>query len=112
MAKTISFKWDKDGREYTLAYTRDTAARIENAGFRASEIEDKMNVMLPLLWRGAFLANHGKTKEETIDEIFNSITDKEGLYKKLAEMYRETIETLFDEPEEGAKGNITWEASW
>ena len=112
MAKTISFKWDKDGRTYTLEFTRTTAGRLEKAGFKASEIEDNMNWMLPILWKCAFLAHHSDAKDETVEEIFNSITNKKDLYNRLAEMYGETLESLFAEPEEGAEGNITWEASW
>lgn len=112
MAKTIKFKWEKDNREYTLEFTRDTAARLEGAGFRVSDLDDKPNIMLPLLWRGAFLAHHKKTKDEDIEEIYKSIVDKEGLLKRLGEMYRDTTDTLVEEPDEGGEGNIEWEASW
>lgn len=112
MAKQIKFKWEKDGRDYTLEYTRDTIRRMERAGFVINEIDAKPMTILPQLFAGSFLANHSKTKQETIDEIYKSFTNKDKLIEKLAEMYNETIESLMDEPEEGAEGNIEWETTW
>ena len=45
------------------------------------------------------------------DEIYDKCPDKNTLISKLADMYVETIEALFNEPE-GTEGNAKWTASW
>ena len=66
---------------------------------------------LPALFEGAFLAHHRFEKKETINAIFNRMTNKEELIGKLAEMYNEPIMALVEEPEE-SEGNVDWVASW
>ena len=43
--------------------------------------------------------------QDTPDEIWN-----EELVKQLLIMYNETVESLLNEPEEGAEGNVNWSA--
>ena len=50
-------------------------------------------------------------KNDVVWEIYDSIHDKEGLLRKLAEMYSEPVEAMFDEDATTEK-NVTWEASW
>lgn len=109
MAKTITLTY-KDAT-YTLEFTRRTVARLEANGFVLNEIGDKPATMIPLLYEGAFLAHHKMANNEIIWEIYDTIPDKEGLMKKLAEMYAEPLEALFEEPEENEK-NATWGANW
>lgn len=110
MSKNISFSYkDKD---YVLEFTRRTVAELERLGFSVSDIETKPMTTIPTLFHGAFLAHHRFVKQELIDEIYNTMTDKQALLGKLAEMYNEPIETLVEEPEEGKEGNVTWVASW
>lgn len=63
-----------------------------------------------MLFAGAFIANHKKTKQETIDEMYRSLPDKEGLLTTLITMYNETASTLFDDPDEDDEGNASWKA--
>jgi hypothetical protein len=84
---------------------------MERQGFVASEITEKPMLTLPALFAGAFLAHHRYLKREIIDEIFEKFTNKQELIGKLAEMYNEPIEALFEEPKE-SEGNVSWEASW
>lgn len=109
MAKQLKINY-KDN-EYTLEYNRRSVEQLERQGFVASEITSKPMTVLPTLFMGAFLKNHRKVKREIIDDIFSNLTNKQDLVAKLAEMYNEPIEALFDEPEED-EGNATWEASW
>lgn len=110
MAKTLSFEYE--GKSYTLEFTRRTVAEMEKKGFVASDVETRPMTILPQLFRGAFLAHHRSEKEETMNAIYKHMTNKEELIGKLAEMYNEPIMSLLEEPEEGDKGNVTWETSW
>ena len=109
-SKKIKFTYqDKD---ITLEYTRSTVEQMERVGFRIDELGDKPMTQVKLLVHGAFLANHRKVKAETIDKIYEMISNKEEFVGKLAEMYNETRETLFAEPEEGDEKNLDWKTNW
>jgi len=107
MSKQIKFKYD--GLEYTLEYSRNTAQQIEKAGFSLEQLQIQPNVQIPLLIQGAFLAHHRRIKEETLNAIIKRLAGKEELIAKLVEMYADTTQTLFDDPDEG---NLEWEANW
>lgn len=112
MAKTINFNYE--GKEYTLEFTCDSVRQLEREGFVIEDITRKPMTVLPKLFAGAFLANHkyDKNVRTNVDEIYKKFTDKNKLIERLAEMYNETVESLVDEPDEGDKGNIQWEANW
>jgi len=109
MAKQIRF--EHDGKEYTLEFTRKSIETMERQGFIASDIADKPMTTLPALFAGAFLAHHRYVKKELVDEIYSKMTNKQDLLSKLAEMYNEPIQALMEEPED-AVGNVKWEASF
>lgn len=111
MAKTIRINYD--GIDYTLEYTRKTVSEMENAGFILAETREKPVTNIPLLFEGAFLAHHRHiTKTMGLAEkIYNSLTNRDELIKKLMDMYRDSVETLFDEPEPSEK-NASWEANF
>lgn len=109
MAKQIRF--EHDGKEYTLEFTRKSIETMERQGFVASDIVDKPMTTLPALFAGAFLAHHRYIKKELVDEIYSKMTNKHDLLSKLAEMYNEPIQALMEEPED-AVGNVKWEASF
>ncbi|HJA69242.1 MAG TPA: DUF5055 domain-containing protein [Firmicutes bacterium] len=109
MDKRLEFTYD--GKEYCLEYTRRSVETMEKRGFIASDITDKPMTTLPALFAGAFLANHRFVKQETIDEIYSHLKNKQELIGKLAEMYNEPILALVDDPEEN-EGNVDWTASW
>lgn len=109
MAKQLKFTYND--KEYTLEFTRRTVTQMEKQGFIAAEVENKPMSTLPALFAGAFLAHHRFEKKETIDAIFEKLTNKEELIGKLAEMYNEPIMALVEEPEE-TEGNVSWTASW
>jgi hypothetical protein len=92
-------------KEYVLEYNRQSVKTMESQGFVLDEIASKPMTMIPLLFSGAFIKNCRGTKRSVIDDIFNGISDKEGLMNALLEMYAETLSTLTDNNEEG---NVTW----
>ena len=109
MAKQLKFTYNE--KDYVLEFTRRTVTEMEKKGFIAAEVENKPMSTLPALFEGAFLAHHRFEKKETINAIFNRMTNKEELIGKLAEMYHEPIMALVEEPEE-SEGNVDWVASW
>lgn len=109
MAKQITLPYE--GSTYTLEYTRKSVEGMERQGFKAADLLEKPMIMLPILFAGAFRAHHPFLNVKVIDKIFNSITNKQELVSKLAEMYNEPLEAMLSEPEESS-GNVTWEANW
>ena len=109
MAKQLKFTYNE--KDYVLEFTRRTVTEMEKKGFIAAEVENKPMSTLPALFEGAFLAHHRFEKKETINAIFNRMTNKEELIGKLAEMYNEPIMAIVEEPEE-SEGNVDWVASW
>jgi hypothetical protein len=109
MAKQITFEFE--GKNYTLEFTRKSIETMERQGFNVNDISEKPMTTLPALFAGAFLAHHRFVKRDVIDKIYDSLPNKQDLISKLAEMYNEPIEALFEEPKE-SEGNVSWEASW
>lgn len=109
MSKTITIK--NEGTEYTLEFTRKSIETMERQGFVIGDIKTKPMTTLPTLFAGVFLAHHRFIKRDTVDAIFEKLSNKEKFLEKLAEMYAEPLEALMDEPEE-SEGNLTWGASW
>lgn len=108
MAKKINIPYG--GKKYTLEFTRATVAALERAGFVIGELGDKPATMIPMLFRGAFAAGHPNTKVATLDKIYDSLSNKSGLVKALAEMYSEAVYTLLDDEDKEDEGNPGWEA--
>jgi hypothetical protein len=109
MAKQLTVTYG--GKDYTLEFTRRSVVELEKKGFVAADVESKPMTTLPMLFEGAFIAHHRFVKSDLIQEIFSSISNKEALIGKLAEMYSEPILALVAEPEEN-EGNASWTASW
>lgn len=111
MANTKLTIKDKDsGVVYNLEFNRTTVKRLEAEGFVPSELVNKAMTYLPMLFRGAFYANHKRLDPTVIDDIYKQLPDKDGLIEVLATMYQEPLKELFADPEDDA-GNVTWEAA-
>ena len=110
MNKQLNFTY-KD-TDYTLEFTRKTVAQMEKNGFLIGEISEKPMTTLPVLFAGAFLANHRFVRQSLIDEIYAALPDKMELIGKLAEMYNEPILALTSDPDAEAQGNVKWTANW
>ena len=109
MSKQLNFKYN--GVAYTLEFTRRSVEQMEREGFVADDLKVKPMLTLPALFAGAFKAHHKFVKPEVIDEIYSKMTNKGDLIGNLAEMYNETLATLFEEPADSAE-NLTWTQSW
>ena len=109
MSKQLNFEYN--GTAYTLEFTRRTVEQMEREGFVADDLRVKPMITLPALFAGAFKAHHKFVKRELIDEIYSKMTNKGDLIGKLAEMYNETLSTLFEEPAKSSE-NLTWTQSW
>lgn len=108
MAKKIKFEFE--GTQYTLEYTRRTVREMESEGFNTSEVDSKPMTMIPMLIEGAFKKNHRFVKADVIDRIYQSIPRKEEFIRQLVELYNAPLNSLIEEPEEGS-GNVEWETS-
>ena len=108
MAKQLRFNYE--GREYTLEFTRKTVRTMEENGFIGSDVSDKPMMILEL-FSGAFLAHHRFEKQDTIEKIYAAMPNKDSLITKLIEMYNEPIEVLMADPNEDT-GKVEWTASW
>ena len=107
MIKQIEITYN--GVTYKLGFNRQTVAIMEKQGFDITQIDHKPMSVLDL-FAGAFLLNHRAVKRQVIEEIYDNLSDKQGLFTKLAELYTEPILSLLDEkPDEG---NASWTASW
>ena len=95
---TINYK----NNDYTLEYSRTTAAQIEDQGFSLEQLTKKPVKMIPMLFYGAFLKHNRGIKRQLVDEIFENLVnktgenDENGIIAILAEMYAETVQTLTD----------------
>lgn len=108
MAKAIRFTFEDE--EYTLQFTKRTIKEMEAQGFRIREVADKPMTLWPMLFKGAFLANHRKTKEATIDAIYKAMPDKAALVDAMMELYDEPYSAMMDDPGE-TDPNVTWTLS-
>lgn len=92
--------------EYILEYNRQSVKTMEAQGFILDELTSKPMTMIPLLFSGAFIKNHRGVKRSVVDEIFDNLSDKNGLMEALMEMYAETLSALTESNE--SEGNVTW----
>ena len=105
MSKQITF--EHEGKEYTLEFTRKSIEKLEQRGFKLTDVRDKPVTTLPIMFAGAFLAHHPYVKKEVVDAVFNEIDDKDSLIQKLGEMYNDPIRSMTE-----SEGKIKWEANW
>lgn len=110
MTNEISFTCE--GAKYTLAFTRRTVQQLCQQGFSPDMVTDKPAVGVPMLFRGAFLANHRGMRPDKIDAIYDNMVDKTGLIGKLLEMYLIPINEMLEDPEEDEEKNVKWEATF
>lgn len=106
MAKKITIPYGN--KTYTLEFTRKTASALERNGFVIGEIGEKPVTMIPMLFRGAFLANHSTVKNETVDKIYEGLRNRTALVEVLVEMYYDAYATLLDGDEDADEGNPGW----
>lgn len=104
-------------KEYTLEFSRTTAAQIEEQGFVLDQITEKPVKMIPLLVYGAFLKHNRGIKRSLVDEIYENLVNKagdeetQGFIAVLAEMYAETVQTLTDTKNVDEGNKAVWTVS-
>ena len=109
MQKEITFEYE--GAKYTLAFTRKTVQQLSRDGFDPDMVTKHPDLGVPMLFRGAFLAHHWGMRNELKDKIYENITNRTALIKKLMSMYMEPITAMIEDPEESEK-NLKWEANF
>lgn len=98
------------GDVYTLEYNRMSVKLLENSGFKIDEFLDKPMSNIELAFTGAFVANHKKVSQNTIDEIYARTKDKKTLIVYLQNMITECYDALLEEPDDSSdEGNASWE---
>lgn len=97
------------GEKYTLEFNRDVIKLLEASGFKLEEFLEKPMINIELAFAAAFMKNHPKLEQSTIDNIYKNTKDKKGLIKVLNKMITECYDSLLEEPEDGNEGNISWE---
>ena len=108
--KTITLRYGD--KAYTLEYNRAAVRLMESQGFNLDDLNKKPATTIPDLFAGAFRFHHSGLSRKTIDEIFENTNHRSDLVVKLTEMYVDTINTLFDEAEDGDEGHANWDTSW
>lgn len=93
---------------YVLEYDRATIKLLEANGLTVDTFLEKPMNNVELAFTGAFMKNHRKVSQDTINEIYKQCHDKETLMKTLLKMMQESYDSLFEEPETD-EGNVTWE---
>lgn len=107
MEKVKPIKFEYEGKEYTLEFTRDTARTIERSGFDYRDIDSKQMDSICTLFAGAFLAHHRFVKPDVIDKIYDKMPNKRALLERLAMLYMLPYEELMEEVDE--KNAVKWE---
>ena len=105
----INFEYN--GKKYCLEYTRESVKMMEAMGFSIEDFADKPATRIEQIWAGAFLANHKKTSNTVIKELYDKMKNKEALVTKLAEMYNNTLSSLMPDKDDDDEGNVDWTAS-
>ena len=102
----ITIKYEKD--TYELEFNRNAVRMMESQGFNIDALTTQPVTMIPMLFYGAFSKNHTGIKRNTVDKIYDSLSNKQGLIGALVEMYAETVSALMEGSPE-TEGNAVWE---
>lgn len=105
----MAITFEHKGTNYTLEFTRDAIKQMERSGFSIENAASQPVTSLLVLFKGAFLAHHPRTSQAVIDEIWDSLGDKDGIFEALANLYNEPIEAMMKEPEDSKK--IAWKVT-
>ena len=97
-----------EGVDYTLEYDRMSVKLLESNGFILEEFNKKPLNNIEMAFAGAFIKNHKKVSQNTIDAIYKMCPDKTTLIDTITQMIVECYDSLMDEPDEN-EGNVSWE---
>lgn len=103
----IKFKYE--GTEYIMEFDRETVAQTEKMfDISIADVRDGKISAFEGLFYGAFLKHHPNIKQTTVDNFMKLMPDKQGIFRNLAMMFGNCVNTLLDEPDEG--NAISWQA--
>lgn len=108
--KQLSFEFE--GAKYTLSFTRRTVQTLTRNGFKVEMVTEQPAIGIPMLYEGAFLANHRMLKQDIKDRIWDKITNKSDFIGKLMEMFIDPINVMLEDPEEDDEKKVGWEANF
>ena len=108
--KEISF--EAEGTRFTLTFTRQTVRSMSANGFSPDMVTKQPALGIPMLFRGAFLANHKWVKDEVKDRIYDHIQNRADLISKLLEMYAAVINSMFEDEEVEDAKKVTWDSNF
>lgn len=111
MAKKIYITDPTTDTKYTIEYDRDSVVFAESIGFDAAKAASTYGTDMVAVFRAGFHKHHPFVSKDVIYGIWDRISDKQGLFMQLMEMFSEPFNALIAEPEEGGEGNVTWVAA-
>lgn len=95
---------------YTLEFSRESVIFTNKIGFKASEIEDNPEEMIPLLFYGAFRKNHRNISRQQADNILFECLGgmNRDVLERLIALYGEPRASMFkDEEDDGKNARAT-----
>lgn len=99
---------DENGNVYTLQFNRRISEAMEREGF-VFDMDNKPQITIRTLFRGAFRMNHKGMMPEKIDAIWDAQRGKDKLIAFLYRLYLKPLEDLMKEPDDNGDENPTWE---
>ena len=103
----MAIVFEHKGTQYTLEFTRDAIKQMERGGFNLENAASQPITSLLTLFKGAFIAHHPRTSQAVIDEIWDDLENKDGLFEALVNLYNEPMVALMKEPDDEGK-KIAW----
>ena len=99
----------ENGEKYTLQFNRETAAELEQDGFKREDIGDMPMTRVPQIFHFAFKMHHPQITREKTDEIlFNDLGGlTEGQIEKLGELFMVPYTTLINEDGKPKNAKVT-----
>lgn len=109
--KPITIRDNEKGVEYTLQFNRESVLFTNNQGFRASDLTDNLEGMLPILFYGAFRMHHKDVARNKTNALLDELAPvSQDFVVRLLELYAEPRNALVnDEPTERKNSNLTVE---
>ena len=99
----------KDGKEYTLEFSRETVAEAEEGGFKRFDFMDKIMTRSTEIFYYAFKMHHPDiTKEETDEILFEDLGGMpNGMLDRLTDLFNAPYDALINETGEPKNANLT-----
>ena len=93
-------------KKYTLEFNRAVVLQMDKEKFDIQAANEHPVSTMADLFLGAFIKNHPNISKDEKLNVLSNIDDKEGLFKELANMYAEPLESLFGKSKNSK--NLPW----